>query len=177
VIGVDLERSKRNFFDRAAVLARTTPAERRVLSKFGTFVRTRARSSIGKPTKRISRRGEPPNSHTKDKFVSLRNILFAFDPIRRSVVIGPVKLNQKQYLGGKLQSGTVPEVLEYGGTAGIREKQRYPGGKWTSMGRRRPRPGEAVRVRLAKYEARPFMRPAFLKEQSESLPKIWRNAV
>jgi hypothetical protein len=151
MFGVDLKTAKSNFFDRTAILNRVTPAEKRVLSKFGAFVRTTARSLIGKPKKGISAPGSPPHSHTSDKTATIRNILFSFDPSRRSVVIGPVRISRGD--------GKTPAALEYGGPRRIRIKRQ----------------GKRVPV-LANFRPRPFMQPAFLKEQKQ-LPQMWRNAI
>ena len=75
-------------------------------------------------------------------------IYFGFDPARQSVVIGPVRLSQK----GR---GEAPHLLEYGGTGTVQRK-----------GKRRQ----------AKIRARPFMGPAFEKEQPK-LPAMWRDSV
>ena len=89
----DIETTKAFFFDRAAVERAVDNGTRRALSKFGAFVRQRARTSIRK-RKATSKPGSPPSSHEG----SLRRlILFAYDPGRKSVVIGPA-------------------LLEYGGT-------------------------------------------------------------
>lgn len=99
-----IREAKGNFFDRSAVTRRVDVATRRVLSKFGAFVRRRARSSIRK-RKRVSRPGEAPTSQTG----LLRNwILFSYEPASNSVVIGPAALREKQ--------GNAPEVLEHGGS-------------------------------------------------------------
>ena len=140
---IDL-RVKRFFFDRLAVISKVDAATRRVLSKFGAFVWRSAKSSIRK-RKKPSAPGKPPRSHTG----LLRNfIFFAFDPNRRSVVIGPVRLMNRD--------GSVPSLLEYGGTA-----------------RRRKRDGKMGTVM---YKARPYMGPAFEKEK-ESLPSLWRDSI
>lgn len=90
------------FFDAAAVLRQIGKFERKALSKFGAFVRTRARSSVRK-RKAISRPGSPPSSHEGSY---KRLIFFAFDAQSRSVVIGPVQFKR----------GEVPRLLEHGGT-------------------------------------------------------------
>lgn len=75
-----------------------------------------------------------------------RTIFFAYEPRRSSVVIGPLQLNK----------GTdAPALLEQGGRITRRRRNR--------------------RVRLA-YRPRPFMGPAFQREQSR-LPALWRNSV
>lgn len=103
-----IEVAKKLFFDRAAVTDPFTKGERRVLSKFGAYVRQRARTSIRK-RKGTSPPGSPPFSHVG----TLRNgILFARDDDRRSVVIGPVPYGR----------GVAPNLLEYGGTGTVGPK-------------------------------------------------------
>lgn len=133
-MGFDVKAVQKNFFDRKAVIAAIDRDLKKALSKFGAFVRTRARSSIrkapravvnGKRTKAqaVSPPGRPPYSHTGDL---KRFIYFSFDPVRKSVVIGPVL---------KAGGGEAPALLEYGGAG-----------------------------RKGKYAARPYMRPAFAAE-------------
>jgi hypothetical protein len=110
MFGVRLRQAKAGFFDRAAVMHATTRAERRVLSRFGAFVRTRARTSI-RERQRPSPPGSPPSSHVG---LLKRFILFSYDPARHGVVIGPTRINAKT-------GGDAPPLLEYGGTA-VRER-------------------------------------------------------
>lgn len=138
------------FFDRIAVESAVDKAERRVLSRFGAFVRRRARSSIRR-RKRSARPGQPPSAHSRDKTVTLKNILFAYDTQNRSVVIGPVRLNGRR--------GHVPRLLEEGGQA--------------TIVRRRHRRVETVRANYHKF---PYMGPAFEKELPKA-PALWRNSV
>ena len=118
-----------------------------MLSKFGAFVRRGAKSSIRK-RKAPSVPGKPPSSHTG---LLKRLIFFGYQREKRSVVIGPARLNQK--------IGDAPEALEYGGTSTVVEGLR---------GSRRKR-----RVQI---KARPYMGPAFKKEQPK-LPAMWRDSV
>jgi hypothetical protein len=142
MIGMKLEGAKRLFFDRAAVTSAADRGTRKVLSKFGAFVRQTAKTSIRK-RKAVSEPGQPPSSHTG---LLKRNIFFVFSPQTRSVVIGPILLNK----------GTdAPRLLEHGGTVVRRRRNR--------------------RVRMT-YAARPFMGPAFEREQ-QKLPALWRNSV
>jgi len=144
VIGMKMDAFKRSFFDSKRVMSAVDGATRRVLSRFGAFVRRRARSSIRK-RKRISRPGEPPSSHVG---LLRRGILFGYDTARQSVVIGPMRLNQR--------SAEAPPLLEYGGQT-----------------RRRDRRG---RSELLTYRARPYMGPAFEAEKP-GLPALWRDSV
>jgi len=139
--------TKQMFFDRKAVTGAVDKAARRVLSRFGAFVRRGAKSSIRK-RKRVSAPGQPPSSHTG---LLKRLIYFGYDRQRRSVVIGPQRLNQKV--------GDTPAALEYGGTSTVVE------------GLRNRRKKRHVRIR-----ARPYMGPAFEKEQPR-LPAMWASSV
>lgn len=118
-------------------------AERKVLSRFGAYVRQDARSRIRR-RKRPSRAGESPTNQTG---LLKRNIFFVYDEARRSVVIGPIRLNR----------GTdAPATLEHGGVVVIRPRNGPP---------------EAV-----VYAPRPYMGPAFEQEQTR-LPQLWRDSV
>jgi hypothetical protein len=110
VIGVTIDQAKGLFFDRAKVTSGTDRAQRRVLSKFGAFVRRGARSSIRK-RKRSSAPGSPPSSHTGRL---KRHIYFLYEPQRRSVIIGPVLLSG---------STDAPRLLEHGGAV-VRRKRK-----------------------------------------------------
>jgi len=132
------------FFDKKAVRDKVDAGTRRVLSKFGAFVRRTARSSIRK-RKKTSQPGSPPSSHTG---LLKKFIFFGYEPAKRSVVIGPVRLTQK----GR---GEAPSLLEYGGTTKVEHR-----------GKRK----------RAKVRPRPFMGPAFEKEQPK-LPAMWKGSV
>jgi hypothetical protein len=108
MIGMKIDKSM--FFDRKAVMNSVDRGVRKVLSKFGAFVRTAARSSIRK-RKRISQPGSPPSSHVG---LLKKLIYFGYDAARRSVVIGPAPLR-----------GTVeaPPLLEYGGKAKRKDRK------------------------------------------------------
>ena len=110
MIGFNINQAKGLFFDQAKVGRAMSKAERRVLSKFGAYVRRSARSSIRK-RKRVSQPGSPPSSHTG---LLKKFIFFLYEPTRRSVIIGPVLLGK----------GTdAPRLLEHGGSA-VRRKRK-----------------------------------------------------
>jgi hypothetical protein len=151
MIGYRIDKAKGMFFDRKSVLDATDRATRRVLSRFGAYVRRSAKSSIRK-RKRASAPGRPPSSHTG---LLKKLIFFGYEPTKRSVVIGPVRLSGKP--------GDAPHVLEHGGTARI--------------ARRRWRRGRRVSVtQHRRIAARPFMGPAMEKEQPK-LPAMWADSV
>ena len=135
------------FFDRKKVIRAADSANRKSLSKAGAFIRTTARHSIRK-RKGTSPPGSPPSSHSG---LLKRFIFFGYERSRQTVVVGPMRLNQKV--------GDAPAALEHGGTSVVVEGTR---------GRRRKR---RVRIR-----ARPFMGPALQKELPK-FPSLWANSV
>ncbi|MBI1373633.1 MAG: hypothetical protein GC159_12965 [Phycisphaera sp.] len=124
------------FFDKKAVTSRTDRATRKVLSRFGAFVRRTARSSIRK-RKKSSPPGSPPSSHVG---LLKKFIFFGYEPQKRSVVIGPVQLTQK----GR---GEAPRLLEHGGTAPAKR------GKKRATYRPRPYMGPAFEKERPKLPA------------------------
>ena len=155
------------FFDGQRVLDAVDRATRRVLSRFGAFVRRTARQSIRRPRrKRISeltlfearraaetgRRpfassdpGKPPRNQTGKLKGS---IFFSYDPNEQSVVIAPAVFSGRR--GGQLRDA--PAVLEFGGTAVVQRGRRI------------------------NVKPRPFMGPALEKELPK-LDNMWRNGV
>lgn len=135
---------KKQFFDRAAVRKAVGKANAKALGKAGAFVRTKARSSLRR-RKKVSAPGSPPSVHSNDPVANLKNILFAYNPANRSVVVGPVGLNVHHFVRGFGQGqqafisrGAVPGTLEFGGYIGVR-KVKDQGGQWHRMplGKRR----------------------------------------
>lgn len=182
------------FFDAPLVVKAVDAATRGVLSKFGAYVRRRAKSSI-RQRKAASQPGQPPSSHSG----ILRLFLyFAYDPGPRSVVIGPAKTNQVFFDNqGNPVTGTVPEVLEYGGQ--VRMIEEWDGEGWIRLDLRykgahtavelmrqreravtwsqRRKKNRPIRRRIANIQARPFMNPAFETEKQLSLDKLWADCV
>lgn len=74
------------FFDTALVDAAVERGAKRALSRFGAYVRTRARTSI-RTRKRASRPGQPPSNHTGHL---KKLIYFGYDTQKKSVVVGPL---------------------------------------------------------------------------------------
>lgn len=173
--GRGLEGLKQSFFDRMAVINRVEAAKLRVLSKFGAFVRRRAQTSLRK-RKAVSKPGEPPSSHTG---ILRRFIFFSYDHATGGVVIGPMKTNQVFFDKHRRPvTGTVPQVLEYGGSITILEWQRFPGGPWerADLRSRRRLAERPLRYRTANIAARPFMRPALAAERPK-FSELFRNQV
>ncbi len=137
------------FFTAAPVVRAVDRATRKVLSKFGAFVRQRAKTSIRPKKGRGSApAGSPPYSHTG---LLRRFIYFGYDPRKRSVVIGPARFKERSPYGPT----TVPEILEEGGVVQARED------------------GKRVTRRFGGH---PYMGPAFEAEKP-NLPALWANSV
>jgi len=148
LLSIGFRNAKRAFFDKSRVMVSVDAAKREVLSHFGAYVRKGARWSI-KEADGSAPPGQPPHSHTG---LIKRAILYYFDRVRESVVVGPVLLDKPTSYGPM----KVPQVLEHGGTV------------------RRTVDGEQ---RIYKYEARPFMGPAFVKGLDKRMPAMWRDSV
>jgi hypothetical protein len=108
MIGMKIDKSM--FFDRKAVTSAVDKGVRKVLSKFGAFVRTTAQHSIRK-RRSISQPGQPPSSHVG---LLRKLIYFGYDANRRSVVIGPTPLH------GEAEA---PPLLEYGGRTRLKNRK------------------------------------------------------
>ena len=122
-VGVDF---KLLFFDRAAIANQMDTRARVALGKFGALVRKTAVASVKEaPPFKHAPAGSPPFSHmaarrrainrkrkaegrpkAKTGFKGLKHILYAYDPVKRSVIIGPAS-NRKRSI-------TIPEILEEG---------------------------------------------------------------
>jgi hypothetical protein len=108
---------KRMFFDRDPVLKAIDAANRRVLSKIGAFVRTRAQTSM-KRRRASAKPNQPPSAHGNPLLKKL--LYFAFDAATKSVVVGPVRSRK----------GVVPHLMEYGGQGevivrGVKTTRRF----------------------------------------------------
>lgn len=128
--------AKKGFFDRADVQKRVDKATRKVLSRFGAYVRQRAKTSIRK-RKGTSPPGSPPYSHVG---LLKKFLFFAYDAQRQSVVIGPTLIREQS---------EGPKLLEHGGETVIATK------KGRKQARYRPRPfmGPAFLAEQAKLPA------------------------
>jgi len=80
----------------------------------GAIATSTARHSI-RPRKKPSPPGSPPSSHTG---LLKKFIYFGYDPSKRSVVIGPVRLSER----GR---GEAPHLLEYGGPRKVGKKVAF----------------------------------------------------
>lgn len=145
MLGLKINEAK-SFFFTGKILEQMDKDAARGLSRLGAFVRRSSRSSIKKArqkpkaqlTKDESRRfkikqkyhqlgkgskpkrplmpsnpGEPPRSITG---LLKKHIYFVYDPQKRSVIIGPARLNS---------STNAPEALEKGGPATTRKGDRF----------------------------------------------------
>lgn len=173
------------FFDREAIQKAVERGNLRALSKAGAFIRTRARSSLRR-RKKPSAPGSPPSVHSRDSFATLKNILFGLEPQRQAVIIGPVALRGSSGNAATAPvSGTVPNVLEFGGAIAVSEQQvtyHDHGQKvvqWVQANPRRRRLGKRDlprRRRRVRVEERPFMGPA-LEAEAQHIPDAWAGSV
>ena len=140
---------KRLSFSPRSVLDATDRATRRILMRFGSFVRRTARQSIRK-SKKISEPGRPPKSRTG---TLKRLIFFSYDFGPPSVVIGPALFRSRKVKQFPLGL----EALEYGGS--IRRRRRF-----------------SLLTKRIVFKARPFMGPA-LERELPKLSGMWRDSI
>jgi len=163
------------FFNKPAVKRAVDKATRKVLSRFGAFVRRDAKRSIRKPRQKqigeltdeerksyriqsaiAKRTGKPrpkrplkssdPGTPPRNQTGLLKKLIyFGFDTIRRSIVVGPLSAGPRQ--AGEIEAGGIVRI-----TAG-------------------PNRGESKLM-----AARPFMGPA-MNLNLPQLPAMWRDSV
>lgn len=177
--------------------------DRKALSKAGAFIRRSMMMSMRKGAKRPSPPGKPPRVLTG----TLRNMIrFDYDGTKNTVVVGPMKTNQVFFERGLSVRGTVPNVLEFGGTVGIREARdlqpldKPPFAKdagaiqamrdagifvdsdnyaWRRVDLRRRSKhyeGRIQRIRYAQYAPRPYAGPA-LQKNAAKIPSFYEGAI
>lgn len=179
---------KEAFFDRQVVIDRVEKKRRAILSKFGAFVRTRAISSMlghavpkkfGYKSKVTDREGSsppgsPPYPHTG---LLVKWILFAYDHAAGGVVVGPMKTNQVFFDKDRRPvTGTVPQVLEYGGQITLLEWFRAGTWQRADLRSRRRLAERPTRYRTVSIAARPFMRPA-LKAEAPKFAPLFKDSL
>jgi len=162
------------FFDRELVDKALDKATKAAMSKAGAFVRTRAKQSIRR-SKKSSSPGQQPRAHSKTS-PNLKTILFAYEPTRKTVVVGPVRLNQREF--SARGAATVPARLEMGGSATLfQERFRNGDGTWFRRDRRRAADArKEYRTIQTRYAKRPFMAPA-LAAEAPKFPDLFANAI
>jgi len=161
---MNVKAARGNFFDRPGVLSATDRTTRKNLSKFGAFLRAAIRTRL-KYGEDISQPGGSPVIHKtmsrpgkvsaktgktgKPQSVSpLRELVFfAYDESRKSVVVGPARLQGKP--------GNAPAALEYGGPSVIKD-------------------GDGTRT--VTIRPRPYLAPSFEQVKKE-LPGIWAGSI
>jgi hypothetical protein len=166
------------FLDRAEVLRKIGIARAKALSRQGAFIRKRARTDVLRRRKGVSSPGSAPSVHSKDPIQSLKNILFFYDARTRSVVVGPVRLNQRNMTGNG--SISIPQLMEFGGTVNIREERFRGGTMWFRRDNRRTQDNrrKEYRERSATYRPRPFMAVALQREvQAGTVAAAWANVM
>lgn len=136
MIGLTFAAAKKGFFDREKVQRSVDKAQRKVLSRFGAFVRQRAKTSIRK-RKGTSPPGGPPFSHVG---LLRKFILFAYDADRKSVVIGPTLIRE---------GAEAARLLEHGGDTTLETRR----GSKRAHYRPRPFMGPAFAEEQAKLPA------------------------
>jgi hypothetical protein len=133
MLEMGFRQAQKAFLNTELIQKQMDRAAARILMQAGGFIRTTARRSMRR-RKASSGPGEPPAAHAGQ----LRDLLFfAWDSAARSVVVGPILFAGRS--AG--QRPRVPTILEGGGTTTLEDRRG--------------------RQKTARFQARPYMQPAF----------------
>ncbi|TXH48571.1 MAG: hypothetical protein E6Q97_24500 [Desulfurellales bacterium] len=174
MITLDLRNARAGFFDSEKVVRLVDKANRKNLSKAGAFVRQTARNSIRR-RKGSSKPGQAPTNITG---TLKRFLFFAYDTGTKTTVVGPAATNQVFFNGaGQPVRGTVPQVLERGGSIQLLEVQ-WSDGVWrrADLRSRRRIAEKPQRMRTVRIEARPYMGPAYTANEKK-IALLWKDSV
>ena len=185
-----LRQAKKAFFDRPIVMAQVRKERRERLRRMGGFAMVTARRSMRKRPG-PSAPGKPPHRHVGylKKF-----LVYAYDSIHESVVVGPTLLPGKTMRGPDyrgLLGETVPELMEYGGLAmrrAVTAKRSMDvmkitanpaGGFSRKLVRGKPTyVSIPIAPRVVRYPARPYMKPAQkITMEPRNISRIYRDAI
>jgi hypothetical protein len=210
--------SKNNFFDRPQIRRAMDKANRKALSLAGMDIRSAQRSAIGRSPGIRSKTqshnqaniimhggvyrdvsnygkprapGRPIKSYKPHRWV-YRALVFAYDPSRRSVVVGPNRtpwLNRLHEFGGTIrQTGFVTN--EMGARLAFRRhKEGRPPGKlangmpdtgflkWMAVGKKPGRGWSGKAFRNVKIPARPFVGSDVVRKRMVKINQKFRGTL
>lgn len=133
--GITIDTAAKSFFDQALVAATVETWGVRFCARFGAFTRRKAKGLI-RQKRKTSAPGQPPASHVG---LLRDHIYFAKHPTEKiGVIVGPALT--RGAAKSRPVNGTVPQVLEEGGTVEITRDNK---------------------PRTATIKPRPYMAPAF----------------
>lgn len=182
------------FFDRAAVIEAVGKARVKVLKKAGWLIREDARASLvfRPPVRRprwsrnratrlqqiksyyaakkasASKPGDVPFVR-RNRYPSLKAIIYAYDPTTTAVVVGPIERRQRS------SERTVPDVHEHGGRTLIRTRVAQKG-KYVKTKKGKTVKQKITKTVAANYPVRPIMGPAF-EDVKPQLPGVLANVI
>ncbi len=166
MIGITLDKV-RGSFDASTILWPTDKFVKKLLHKFGGYVRrtqmnSMKRSKIGPLGAPVpSQPGQPPR-RKPGKNPDIKDTVFYYvDPTRKECVIGMVLLRNKSSSGQPM-----PGVLEYGGVAVVRT------GRWSKKTGNAGRGMKAIAV-----QPRPSAVPAFQKAIKKYMDDLLREGI
>ncbi len=174
------------FLDRQKIQKSIGRANAKAMGDALRAIRTNASQSLLRRTRTPSPPGGPPYTRTPGK-MNLKFILYYYDRVTQSGIVGPIKFNGRNTDGaGRRLATTLPAFFEFGGSANVAEYkwrnnqtgmvtryQRYDQLKKKDRANHR---AIKKRVRRAVYKPKPFMGPALEKTNDEGLIlDAWKN--
>ena len=171
---------KKSFFDRQKIEKAIGRANAKAMGDALRAIRQEARQSLLRRKTKPSPPNGPPYTRTTGQ-MNLKFILYYYDKVTQTGVVGPIKFNGKTLDGaGRALSNTLPAFMEFGGSASTaeyqwldtstnvinRKFQRYDQLKKSS---RKSSRAINKRVRRVVYKPKPFMGPALQKTNDQGL--------
>ena len=171
---------KKSFFDRQKIEKAIGRANAKAMGDALRAIRQEARQSLLRRKTKPSPPNGPPYTRTTGQ-MNLKFILYYYDKVTQTGVVGPIKFNGKTLDGaGRALSNTLPAFMEFGRSASTaeyqwldtstnvinRKFQRYDQLKKSS---RKSSRAINKRVRRVVYKPKPFMGPALQKTNDQGL--------
>ena len=171
------------FFDRQKVIKAIEKTTKKNLSRMARFIQVRAKQSLIR-RKKSSRPGSQPYVKSKNKFANLKNILYFYEEMTETAVIGPVRFGRS--------NPPVPQLMEHGGTNTIKKilpvkKREAKAGRLDTgqeiklfypWHRNLPKDWQHMNVidGTFNYAPRPFMEPA-RDAELKKVEAVWEDSL
>ena len=171
---------KKAFFDRQKIEKAIGRANAKAMGDALRAIRQEARQSLLRRKTKPSPPNGPPYTRTTGQ-MNLKFILYYYDKVTQTGVVGPIKFSGKTLDGaGRALSNTLPAFMEFGGSASTAEYQwldtstnvinrRFQ--RYDQLKKSSRKSSRAInkRVRRVVYKPKPFMGPALQKTNDEGL--------
>ena len=165
---------KRFAINRANISNARARGERKAFFRQGGYLRRVIRNKVRKRSEN-NPAPAPPGIWSTGNQKTLKYVRFMYEANRNSMVVGPVRVSNVEGPGGQAIT-TVPELMEYGGTAKAVYYQN-PGDSRLIRRRRGVRRPEGRRVvKTLRYKPRKWVRSSWT-ENKDTLLGFWKDSI